>query len=184
VATTTISLPDDQLARLRQHALASARSLDEVVQEAVNAYLSHLPKNGATSGTEPPHAPADPEWEPVTRIAADGTRVRIPTDLSPEEADAYVQQPSPEARREYLAAWLGKRGARIISEPPPGPPGPEWQARSRAALARIHASIPDDMTPDEIEQLITEVSEEARQERIARRESKRQKQPARRVLND
>lgn len=36
-------------------------------------------------------------------------------------------------------------------------------------LNRIHASIKTDLTPDEIEDLITEVSEEIRAERIAQR---------------
>jgi hypothetical protein len=171
VATTTISLPDDQLARLRLHALTSRRSPDDVVREAVDAYLEQLPRNGAPPAIESPTAPADPGWQPVTKLSPDGIRRRVPPDMTPEEAEAYVAQPSPEARREYLAAWLGNRGARVISEPPPGPPSPEWQARFDEALARIHARIPPDLTPEEAETLITEVSEEMRQERISRRAS-------------
>ncbi|HUG15294.1 MAG TPA: ribbon-helix-helix protein, CopG family [Thermomicrobiales bacterium] len=37
------------------------------------------------------------------------------------------------------------------------------------ALSRIHASVETDLTPDEIEDLITSVSDEMREERIAQR---------------
>lgn len=170
MATTTISLPDDRLARLREHALASQRSLDEVVREAVDAYLAQLPETHVPSVTEPPSVPPDTSWQPTTKRAADGMHVRIPPAFSSDEVRAYLAQPTPEARREYLAAWLMQRGARVI-EPPPGPPDPAWQAEVSAALARIHARVPPDMTSEEIEALITEASEEARQERIARRAS-------------
>jgi hypothetical protein len=110
VATTTISLPDDQIARLRLVALSSRRSLDEVVREAIDAYLASLPETATP---------------------------------------------------------------RVI-EPPPGLPSPEWQAEVEAALARIRARVPADMTPDEIEHEITLASEEARQERIAQRERARE----------
>jgi muconolactone delta-isomerase len=177
VATTTISLPDDQLARLRQHALTSRRSLDEVVREAVDAYLAQLPETAAPRDAEPPPSPPDPTWQATTQIAADGMRVRVPPAMTPDEARALLAEPSPEARREHLARWLMDRGARVV-EPPPGPPSPEWQARVEAALARIRARVPADMTPDEIEALITEASEEARAERIARRDAERRSRVA------
>jgi hypothetical protein len=110
VATTTISLPDDQLAQLRLLALSSRRSLDEVVREAVDTYLTNLPE------------------VPASRV----------------------------------------------TEPPPGSPTPEWQAEVEAALARIRAHVPTDMTSDEIEYEITLVAEEARQERIAKRDRARE----------
>jgi len=43
MATTTISLPDDQWARLRLHAAMKGRPLDDVIREAVEAYLASLP---------------------------------------------------------------------------------------------------------------------------------------------
>lgn len=46
---------------------------------------------------------------------------------------------------------------------------PEWGEQMRDALARLHASIETDLTPDEIEQLITEASDELRLERLAQR---------------
>jgi hypothetical protein len=93
--------------------------------------------------------------------------------MSPEEADALLAEPTPRARRERLAAWLLKRSGGQIIEPPPGPPSPEWQARFGETLARIHASVPSDMTPDEIEALITEEVEAVRQEARAQRERER-----------
>jgi hypothetical protein len=167
MATTTISLPDDQLARLRRHADASGRSLDEVVTEAVVGYLD---RNAAPSetGTRPEKNGSESGWSPIVRVGADGMGVRVPPAMSPAEIDEYLAARSPDARREYLKDWLRKRGARTIK--PASPPTPEWQAELDAALARIRARVPSDMSPEEIEALITEVSEEARQERIARRE--------------
>jgi hypothetical protein len=173
VATTTISLPDDQLERLRRHAEASQRSLDDVVQEALDAYLARLRETPTSQVGEPPATPPNGAWQTTTRTTPDGFRLHIPPDMSPDEAEALLAEPTPEARRKRLAAWLLKRSGGRIIEPPPGPPSPEWQAQFDATLARIHASLPDDMTPEEIEALITEVSEEARQERIARRERER-----------
>jgi predicted DNA-binding protein len=42
VAVTSIALTDEQLARLREYAKSSGRSLDEVVREAVEAYLANV----------------------------------------------------------------------------------------------------------------------------------------------
>jgi hypothetical protein len=121
VATTTISLPDDRLERLRLHALASQRSLDDVLREAVDAYLGQLPETSSTRASEPPPTSPERVRQAVSHTAADGMRVRVPPDMSPDEAQTFLAQPSPEARRKYLAAWLTKRGARV-TEPPPGPP--------------------------------------------------------------
>jgi hypothetical protein len=170
VATTTITLPDDQLARLRRHALETSRSLDEVIQEALEAYLSRLPETPSPQADEQPPAAANGAWQATTRLTPDGFRLHIPPDMSPEEAEALLAEPTPQARRKRLATWLLKRSGGRVIEPPPGPPSPEWQAEMRASLARIRARVPADMTPEEIEALITEASEEARQERIARRE--------------
>ena len=170
MATTTISLPDDQLARLRQHALVSQRSLDDVMREAVDDYLARLPESNGSQDATSPADPPDDDGLPPAQIAADGMAVRVPPAMAPHEARALLAQPSPQARRAYVKRWLEDRGARVIYEPPPGPPDPEWQAEVEAALARIRAHVPADMTSEEIETLITEAAEEARQERIARRE--------------
>lgn len=169
MATTVISLPDDQLARLRQHALASGRSLDDVVREALAAYVAQLPQMEAGDARQRPRS-GDAEDHVRVGVGADGMRVHIPPAMTFDEAQALLAEPSAEARGEHLARWLLGRGARVI-EPPPGTPTPEWQARFDATLARIRARVPPDLTPDEVEQLITEASEEARQERIARRAS-------------
>jgi Ribbon-helix-helix protein, copG family len=169
VATTTITLPDDQLEQLRHVALSSGRSLDEVVREAVGAYLTRLPEAAESGDAQPRPRPHDAGDQVRVGVGADGMRVHIPPAMSPDEAEALLAAPSPSARRELMVHWLMKRGARVIYEPQPGPPDPEWQARAKAALAHIHEQIPTDMMPEEIEALITEVSEEARRERIARR---------------
>ena len=171
MATITISLPDDQLARLRQYAVSSGRSLDDVVSEAVGIYLAqNLEPATSQSRAEPP--PDRLALDPRVRFftAIDGAQVAVPPSMTPDEVLALLAAPSPRARGDYLREWLISRGARV-TEPPPGPPSPEWQAEVEAALARIRAQVPDDMTPEEIEQLITEVSEEGRQERIAKRDA-------------
>lgn len=109
MVTAHISLPDDQMARLRLLAIASRRCLDEVIRDAVDRYLAN-------------------ESEP----AGTGT-VNLPTP--------HVE--------------------------------PEARAAAVAALARLHAHVALDLTSEEIEQEITLAAEEARQERIARRERDR-----------
>jgi muconolactone delta-isomerase len=104
------------------------------------------------------------------QVAVDGVRVPIPPAMSPDEVNELLAQPSARARGDFLRAWLLKRGGGVIHEPPPGPPDPAWQEEVEALLARIRARVPPDMTSEEIEALITEASEEARPERIARRE--------------
>ncbi len=41
MVTAHISLPDDQMARLRLLAIASRRCLDEVIRDAVDRYLAN-----------------------------------------------------------------------------------------------------------------------------------------------
>jgi len=43
----------------------------------------------------------------------------------------------------------------------------EWRTEMKQLLQEIHNSVETDLTPDEIEALITEASEEARQERLS-----------------
>jgi Ribbon-helix-helix protein, copG family len=176
VVVTSIALTDEQLARLRHHAQASGQSLDEVVREAVDTYLAHLREAATSPDAAPPSGPAEDGWQPIVRTAVDGARVPIPPAMSPDEVEALLAQPSARARGDFLRAWLLKRGGGIIHEPPPGPPDPAWQARFDDALAQIRARVPPDMTPEEIEALITEASEEARQERIAKR-AQRERRP-------
>jgi Arc/MetJ-type ribon-helix-helix transcriptional regulator len=161
VATTTITLPDDQLEQLQQHALSSGRSLDEVVREAVDIYLAQLAESAASRANEPSPDPSVPEWQASWRVARDGMRVHIPPAMSPDEAEALLAAPSPEARRENLRAWLEKRGARVI-EPANDVPDEEWKARFDAITKRIRQAGPTDLTPEEIEREITLAREEAR----------------------
>jgi hypothetical protein len=166
----SIALTDEQLARLREHAQASGLSLDEVVREAVDAYLAQVTEPATSRDAEPATGADEAPWQPIVRTAIDGARVPIPPAMSSDEVEALLAQPSARARGDFLRAWLLKRGGGVIHEPPPGPPDPAWQARVEGLLASIRARVPPDMTSEEIEALITEASEEARQERIARRE--------------
>ena len=56
----------------------------------------------------------------------------------------------------------------------------DWRRRFEELVARIHARIPDDVSPEEIERDITLASAEARFERIARRAASE----SRRVASD
>lgn len=72
--------------------------------------------------------------------------------------------------REVLLDYVKREGfpdpARV--QPPTHlKPDKEHQAHMLRLLQQIHDSIETDLTPDEIEDLITEVSEEMRQERMA-----------------
>jgi hypothetical protein len=75
--------------------------------------------------------------------------------------------------REALHEYLAKRGLSMAAAPRVAPPRrsiprEEWQREMEQMLQNIHDSIETDLTPDEIEALITEASEDARQERIAK----------------
>ena len=63
MATATISLPDDQLARLRLYAAMKGRRLDEVIGEAVEAYLASLPDLPTPRVIEPSNDIPDDEWQ-------------------------------------------------------------------------------------------------------------------------
>jgi hypothetical protein len=168
VATITISLSDEQAARLTAAAAGDGRSLDEVVRDAVEAYLAHA-AGAESSGANGRTTARRGTWRPPEkRMATDGMLVSIPPAMSTDEVTALLAASSPAARREYLKDWLRNRGARTVTPERPA----DTQTRSEAldALDRIHAHTPLDVTVDEIEHLVTEVSDEARRERIARRE--------------
>ncbi len=119
MAMTSIALTDEQLARLRRHAESSGLSLDEVVREAVDTYLTHLPTD-----------------------SGEGDRMKQRNDLpSQQQEPGTVRQPF----------------------------SPEAQAEIDAALARIRATVPADLTPEEIDAEIDAAWLEVRQERRARR---------------
>lgn len=111
MATTTISLPDDQLARLQEYAVSSGRSLDEVVREAVDTYLAHLPattfphgavSNGSVDRRQ--HAGARRSFSPESQAEIDAAlarlRANVPADLTPEEIDAEIDAAWQEVRQE------------------------------------------------------------------------------------
>jgi predicted DNA-binding protein len=100
VATTSISLPDDQLARLRLLALMQRRPLDEVIREAIDAYLAQLPDLPTTRVTEPTNDLPDAEWQARWDAVAERIRQAGPTQLTPEELEREITLAREEARRE------------------------------------------------------------------------------------
>jgi hypothetical protein len=103
VATTSISLPDDQLARLRLLSLMQRRPLDEVIREAVDAYLAQLPDLPTPRVTEPPPGPPSPEWRARFDAALAAIRAQVPADLTPEEIEAEINAAWEEVRQERQA---------------------------------------------------------------------------------
>lgn len=98
-------------------------------------------------------------------------------------ADQWLRYLSHEEGRSYndlvheaLQEYLERRGHSIADPPRVAPPSnaishEEWRYDFEIALAQLRAGIPDDLTSDEIEQLITEAVEEVRQERLNERAS-------------
>ena len=99
MATTTISLPDDQFARLRLLALSSRRSLEEVVREAIDAYLASLPETATPRVIEPPSGPPSPEWQARFDAVTERIRQAGPTDLTPEEIEREITLAREEVRQ-------------------------------------------------------------------------------------
>jgi hypothetical protein len=168
VATTTISLPDDQVARPRLHALSSRRSLDEVVREAVGAYLAQLPESATPRVIEPPPGPRSPEWQARFDAALARIRAQVPPDMTPEAIEAEITAAADEARQERRENGAADRRARVI-EPKRRPRDPAWQAEIQKELARLRSQVPPDMTPEGIEAEIDAAWQEVRRERRARR---------------
>lgn len=81
-----------------------------------------------------------------------------------------AQRPFNALIREAMAEYLSHRGITVASrvhEPQKTVDDPEQQTHMLRRLQQIHDSIETDLTPDEIEDLITEVSEEMRRERMS-----------------
>jgi hypothetical protein len=90
-----------------------------------------------------------------------------------EQLAAEKRLPVNELIREAIAEYLQHRDVPVTYVQRVFPPrvsvdDPEWRAAFDAALERIRAGVPADMTPEEIEAEITAASEEVRQERLAR----------------
>ena len=171
MATATISLPDDQWAQLRLYATMKGRPLDEVIREAVEAYLASLPDLPTPRITEPSNDIPDEEWQARFDAVVERIRAAGPSDLTPEEIEREITLAREEARQAMSAERNGHRtNEPYVTQPSVSVFDPEWRARFDAALTAIRAKVPTDMTPEEIEHEITLASEEARLERIARRE--------------
>jgi hypothetical protein len=144
---TSIALTDEQLARLREHAQASGLSLDEVVREAVDAYLAGVTEPAAPLDVEPASEAAEAPWQPIVRTA-----------IETEAVDEVRQEYNKTMTTEDMRHGTARR-----------PFSPEAQAKIDAALARIQANVPVDLTPEEIDAEIDAAWQEVRQERRARR---------------
>ena len=110
MVTANISLPDDQMARLRLLALASHRSLDEVMREAVDRYLANMPET--SEANEKRLTP--PDVSPASRAAALAAlahlHAHVARDLSPSEIEHEITLAADEARQERMAKREQARG--------------------------------------------------------------------------
>jgi plasmid stability protein len=98
VGTTTISLPDEQIARLRILAIASGRSLDAVLREAVDTYLAGRADTPTTRATPPANDIPDDEWQARFGTVIERIRRAGPTDLTPAEIEREITLAREEAR--------------------------------------------------------------------------------------
>jgi hypothetical protein len=101
---------------------------------------------------------------------------RIPIFIDDDVDDSIRQLAAEDGRpfmaliREALFEYVQQRGIALkprVREPQTMVDDPEIRDRMRRTLQNIHDSIQTDLSPEEIEQLITEVSEEMRDERMA-----------------
>jgi Ribbon-helix-helix protein, copG family len=110
MATTTISLPDDQLARLRLFAAMKGRPPDEIIREAVEAYLAQLPDLPTPRVREPEVTLPDAEWQARWDAALAAIRSKVPPDMTPEEIEREITLASEEVRQERIARRERDRG--------------------------------------------------------------------------
>jgi hypothetical protein len=110
-----------------------------------------------------PKRKVTPTQEPPTKTVADGVTPEQNGRRIPPEAAALMAE---------MAARGRARRQKVEAEGTPpweaAKKDPEWQKRWDEVIAQIRSEIPPDVTPEEIEAEITRVSEELRQERLAR----------------
>ena len=97
-----------------------------------------------------------------------------------EEMDRWLRHLAVEQQRSFtdlvreaLHEYLDRRGlapgdAPRVAPPRRSIPSDEWRSEMARLLQAMHDSVETDMTPDEIEAVITVASQEAREERIAK----------------
>lgn len=102
MATTTVTLSDDRLARLRERAMASRRTLDEVLAEAVDAYLAQDSDGGPADFDNGGRAgrPFSTESQAAIDGALRRLRARVPATMTPDEIDAEIDAAWQEVRDE------------------------------------------------------------------------------------
>ena len=95
-----------------------------------------------------------------TNIYLDEEQDRLLRHLSIEEGRSFT-----DLVREALNEYLARRGMQALSRvigPRRSIPQKEWRSHLDAAVQRIRASVPADMSPEEIEAEITAAREEVR----------------------
>jgi hypothetical protein len=101
-----------------------------------------------------------------TNIYLDEDLDRLLRHLAVEQGRSFT-----DLVREALDEYLKHRDIKLTGQvlPPLRPTSDAaWRADMDTALQRLRAGVPENMTSDEIEDLITAASEEVRQERLAR----------------
>lgn len=101
-----------------------------------------------------------------TNIYLDESQARLLRHLAVEQDSSFTA-----VVRQALNEYLERNNldvTALVHDPERSMSDDEWQAGFDAALERLRAGIPADMTPEEIEAEITAASEEVRQERLAR----------------
>lgn len=100
-----------------------------------------------------------------TNIYLDEELDRLLRHLAVEEGRSFTG-----LVRDVLLDYVRRRGFDIPSRVRPpitSVHDPRWREEFLAALANLRADAAEELSSDEIERLITEASEEARQERLA-----------------
>jgi len=142
------------------------RSPDEIIREAVEAYLAQLPDLPTPRVREPEVMLPDAEWQARWDEVTERIRQAGPTDLTPEEIEREITLASEEARQERIAERNGLTpDSSYVTEPTTDVTDPAWRARFDAALASLREQVPPGLTPDEIDAEIDAAWDEVRQER-------------------
>lgn len=103
-----------------------------------------------------------------TNIYLDESQARLLRHLAVEEGSSFTA-----IVRQAINEYLERNNldvTALVRGPDYAIPDEKWRAGWQAALQRIRASVPDDMTPEEIEAEITAASEEVRQEQRSKRQ--------------
>lgn len=102
---TEIHLDADQERRLRRLAADEGRSFDDLVHEALGAYLTQRADPAAGYALEPRHALPEDEWRASFTEVIERFHAVAPQDVRPEEIEAEITAAVEEVRRAQAARW-------------------------------------------------------------------------------